>query len=481
MEAAISAIVGDLINRVVCFLVRKYTNKVGEDDRLWRLNQLLLRIVAVVEEADGRYITNSAMLKQLEFFVESMYQGYHMLDTFKYKSLLEGITAEEVRYSPTLSIRSFRLKRSRTMDGTRRSTSMCDSLQSLLQNLEATVANMNEFVILLMGCERMYRRPYDTYLFTDNFMFGRHVEKQRIINFLLQPADPGAALMVLPVIGGCRVGKKVLISHVCSDERVLSHFSSILHISGSNMQSMENTIFKNNTKTLVVIELVLDIDDEKWIKFYSSLAHLSGGSKMIIVGRLGKLARFGTVKPVYLNSLSQAEYNYLFKMLAFGNTDQKGYPELVSVANELALVLGGSLITANVVADLLRRNLNVQFWLHILQRFKGMVENNLSRYGEHPKDIIEKEHPVDISSFASACPVSLRLMPPRVEKDESSKRNFPKMMFGDLIAGSISAPCEDFELVTWKSRIPPYTTYVQSVAACDDQKPGSTDHKRKRQ
>lgn len=244
---------------------------------------------------------------------------------------------------------------------------------------------------------------------------------------------------------------------------------------------MENTTFKNNVKTLVVIELVSDIHDEKWIKFYTSLAHLSGGSRMIIMGRLGKLARFGTVKPVYLNSLSQAEYSYLFKMLAFGNTDQKAYPELVSVANDFALVLGGSLVTANVIADLLRRNLSVQFWLQILQRFKEMVENNLSRYGEHPKDIIEKEHPIDISRFASACSVSLCLMPPRVEKDESSERTLPNMMLGDLIAGSMSLPSEDFELVTWKSRIPPYTKYVQSIAACDDQKQGSMDHKRKRQ
>lgn len=242
MEAAISAIVGDLTNRVLCYLDRKYTDKVGEEVKLRRSNQLLLRIVAVVEEADGRHITNSAMLKQLEFLVESMYQGYHILDTFKYKSLVEGITEKEVRHSSTLSILSFRLKCSRTMDGTRRSTSACDSLESLLENFEAAVANMNEFVILLMGCERMYRRPYDTYLYTDNFMFGRHVEKQRIINFLLQPADPGAALMVLPVIGGCRVGKKVLISHVCSDERVLSHFSSILHISGYNIEYGEYNI-----------------------------------------------------------------------------------------------------------------------------------------------------------------------------------------------------------------------------------------------
>lgn len=42
---------------------------------------------------------------------------------------------------------------------------------------EILVANMTEFVILLGGCKQMHKRPYDTYIYIDNFMFSRLVEK----------------------------------------------------------------------------------------------------------------------------------------------------------------------------------------------------------------------------------------------------------------------------------------------------------------
>lgn len=93
MEATISAIAGDLVSRLISFLVMKYTEKTGLDEKLERLQKLLLRVHAVVEEADGRYVTNSRMLMQLKLIAENMYRGYHMLDTFRYKSVED----EEVR------------------------------------------------------------------------------------------------------------------------------------------------------------------------------------------------------------------------------------------------------------------------------------------------------------------------------------------------------------------------------------------------
>jgi hypothetical protein len=92
------------------------------------------------------------------------------------------------------------------------------------------VSNMTEFVLLLGGCERMFRSPYDTYLYIDNFMFGRHIEKQQGINILLQNNPTPSAPTVLPIIGAGIVGKKTLVAHVCNNQKVMSYFSSILHL-----------------------------------------------------------------------------------------------------------------------------------------------------------------------------------------------------------------------------------------------------------
>lgn len=328
------------------------------------------------------------------------------------------------------------------------------------------VSNMAEFVLLLGGCERMFRSPYDTYLYVDNFMFGRHIEKQQVINILLQE-NPTPAPTVLPIIGTGRVGKKTLVAHVCNNQKVLSHFSSILHLNGESFCKTEHEAFIQAGRTLVVVEFTSDVDDETWRKFYSSTAaHVGRGSKIIIITKVQRLTRFGTVRPVCLNSFSPEEYSYLFKVLAFGSTNPEEYPQLASIANEIAAVLGGSMITANVYADVLRKNQSAKFWFSVLKKYSNVVRSNLSEFGEHPKHLMDKDHPIDISNIASSS-TPLHLMPPHRENDDSTK-DLPKVMFGDLIAGSAILPKEEFELVAWESRIPPYKKFLNVAKYSDE-------------
>ncbi|KAF8779673.1 hypothetical protein HU200_002423 [Digitaria exilis] len=467
MEAAISAVATEIFSRVISFLTQRYRDKTQINEKLERMQQLLLRIHAVVEEAEGRYITNPIMLRQLKCLAESMYQGYHILDIFRYKSFVETIANEEVKTisSQLTTFSPVPFKRSRSISHTRRSCAKIYNLRSVLENLEAAIASINEFVVLLGGCDRCFRRPYDMYLYTDNIMFGRHVEKQQVINILLQDPEEHGTPTVLPIIGGCRVGKKTLVNYVCQNERIKSYFSSIMFLNGYNISRMDTGKLQDG-RVLAVIEFVTDVNDDDWVKFYSTVKHTAcDGSKVIIISRIQNLVRFGTVKTLHLNSLTHQEYKYLFRMLAFGSIDEKDYPQLVAVASELAIVLGGSLITANIIADLLRRNLDVKFWFRILQRFKAMVDNNLSMFGEHPKDILENERPIDITTFNSSHPSSLHMMPPRVARDDdSSERKLYHVSFADLVAGTIALPKNQFILVGWESRLPPYTKFVSDVA-----------------
>ena len=225
MELAISAVTGELVSRFVSYLADKYRScchaQSGET-QLRRLQQLLLRARTVVEEADGRHITNSCMLMQLKQLSAAMYQGYHVLDSIRYRQHKEA-SKDLVSDSSTSSDYIIPFKRARTAYSSTNKASN-SGLQSALENLEGSVTDMVEVVGLLGGCERISRRPYDAYLQVDNFMFGRHVEKQKIINFLLQENIPGPPA-VLPVVGGRGVGKRTLIAHACVDEKVHSHFT----------------------------------------------------------------------------------------------------------------------------------------------------------------------------------------------------------------------------------------------------------------
>ncbi|KAL6641603.1 hypothetical protein ACP70R_019784 [Stipagrostis hirtigluma subsp. patula] len=470
MELVISAVAGDLVNRFMSFLINKYRSEENIEDKTERLKDILIRVHMIVEEADGRYITNSMMLLQLKKLVGVMYRGYHVLDTIKYSTLHSSRAQQEVSSFSGMSFyNSINFLR------TTKSTYISHEIQSILETLETNVSNMAEFVLLLGACDRVSRSPYDSYLYIDNFMFGRHVEKQQVINILMQENISPLSPTVIPIIGGTRVGKKTLIAHVCDNEKVRSKFPSILQINGENISRIEHGHFISGSRSLLVVELHSDVDDENWLKFYSSAKQMGRGSKIVIISRITKISRFGTVKPIHLYSLSHEEYSYLFKVLAFGSTNPEEQPQLASIAKDLAAALGGTLVVANVCADMLRKNQNVHFWLNILKRYQNVVKNNFSVFGEHPKNLMEKGHPVDITRFVSSSSSSqssptLRLMPPHLNEQHDSKKELPKVMFGDLIAGSAILPKEEFEMVTWESRLPPYRRFVNLATYCVDEK-----------
>nr|XP_051210016.1 disease resistance protein RGA2-like isoform X3 [Lolium perenne] len=442
MELAISALTGELVSRFVSFLTNKYhsSRAYSKENQLERLQQLLLRVGMVIEEADSRYIVNSCMLIQLKMLAAAMYRGHHVLDTIR-----------------SMKHREFLEK------------------QSALQNLEAGVANMVEFVVLLSGYERISRRPYDAYLYIDNFMFGRHVEKQKILMFLLEYDSPGRPV-VLPVIGGNGVGKKTLIAHVCDNERVRSHFSMVLHLNGDDLFRITDHEWMSG-KTLVVIEFVSDVDEDDWATFHRSITNMDRGSKVIILGRNAGLEKFGTVKPISLSCLSLEEYSYLFKTLAFGSADQTDHPRLAAMVEKFATVLGGSLISANVLADALRKNLSAHFWLSLLNGARDSVKKNNTRFGAHPQELFSRGHPVHLIGGYILSPAT----PSRIVKSANSmtsipEEGLPRIMFGDLIAreGHVVLPRGDFRLISWESRLPPYTSFVhlvRSASSCVNDKP----------
>lgn len=99
MEVVVSAIIGELISRFISFLIKNNTNQACPEEKLERLRHLLLRVHSVVEEAEGRYITNAGMLVQLNLFVSVLYQGYSLLDTIKYRPH-EKITSQQDQSRP---------------------------------------------------------------------------------------------------------------------------------------------------------------------------------------------------------------------------------------------------------------------------------------------------------------------------------------------------------------------------------------------
>ncbi|KAF8659806.1 hypothetical protein HU200_058273 [Digitaria exilis] len=103
-----------------------------------------------------------------------------------------------------------------------------DEIDRVLQRLQVMSCDLTEFIMLLQNCQPI-SRPIATNIFRDGQMFGRHVDKERIINFLLHEDDQSTEeLGVLPIVGGNEIGKTTLVQYACDDARVRNHFPVIM-------------------------------------------------------------------------------------------------------------------------------------------------------------------------------------------------------------------------------------------------------------
>ncbi|KAK3165292.1 hypothetical protein QOZ80_1AG0031420 [Eleusine coracana subsp. coracana] len=484
METFISAVLSDLISRSVSLVIDNYYRwHKGEDENLQRLLQMLLRVQVIVEEAEERHITNRAMLQQLQMLRETMYKGLYFLDTSRY-STMQLVPDDQV--GGRLFLFSKLSPAKRMCFSTRRMNiafqgDKLKEVQKMLGNLHSIINDMAEFIVFLKSYPPISREPYSKYLFLEKCMFGRQAEMENIICFLLQPEPPGVErLQVLPIVGPPRVGKSTLVEHVCCDQRVRNHFSSIILCSGDptapeGSEVVKKQMTSSRGRSLIVMELAVDfsLDKQHCRKLHFLRSHMPPGSKIIITSRSESILKLGTSEPIRLTFLPQEAYWYFFKVMAFGSTNPEVHPELASIAMELAAELDGSFLVANLICGLLRTNIQTRFWRKILELHKHHVERNRHLFGEHPHTLLHKKNQVVYVWCLSD--ISMRLKVHYCEK-LYHPNEVPNITLHDVMIGSAKG-LGKFDVVAWKSCIPPYHNHLMT---CEIEAPRDMMGKKKR-
>ncbi|CAL4961662.1 unnamed protein product [Urochloa decumbens] len=485
MESLVSAVISDLISRSISFAIDKCRRRQRDaptiEDNLQRMRRVLLRIRITVEEAERRLVTNRAMLRQLQLMREGLYRGYYVLSACNAAQDDPEVSRHDHRSSFALSqfnpakrvctLSSMAsAKMSLLASGIGRELEA--ELQEVLAGLERMASDMKELVVFLSSYPPLSREPYSGHLWLQNRMFGREAEQERIISFLLEPEPPGARnLGVLPVIGRARVGKSTLVEHVCFDERVRKHFSLIVFVDvgdiddghlGSNKGIIKHRDLDSAGKSLVVIELDGHVDESTLRRMLSTLrgARTAHVSKILVTSRSEKIASFGTAQALQLKPLPREAFWYFFKTIAFGSTDAEDHPELASVCMELAGQLNRSFIAANLIGSLLRANPCSQFWRKVLTRLKDFTRMHLVLSGEHPFDLVAKDRPAYLWRLASKTSTTL-IVYNCYQACSAREHDLPKITINEVQIGSAS-PRGKFEVLAWRSHIPPCYSYVLS-------------------
>ncbi|PUZ65050.1 hypothetical protein GQ55_3G191900 [Panicum hallii var. hallii] len=494
VEMFSNAVLGELVNRSISSLFakcEKETAAAAQED-LQLLRRLLMRSATIVEEAERRRVPSRAMLLQLKALRGETFRGYYVLDVVRCRAALGGggRRRDGEDDGDDVARRAFALsrfnpaKRVRSRSGAPEATESPPvlggpspevELHRLVRSLEAMIGDMKEFVVFLTSYPPLYRQPYSAHMFVDKCMFGRHMEKETVMEFLLKKEPPGAEhLGVLPIVGPAHIGKSTLVEHVSDDERVRNHFSLILFYTGNDLEDVtvssfrDKCLIKHHTdnasaeRLLIVIEILDDVDDATWNRLYSSQRSIAQGSKMIITSRSERIERFGTAQALRMKCLSVEAYWYLFKMAAFGGDDPAQHPKMASLALEMASLMQGSFIFASVGAALLSANFNTQSWSRILTRLRQYTQKNASLIREYPGDINAKECPRYTWNVIKEKPDKYFMLYDIYHR--GSGVEVPDISFLDLQGGHAQPPAGKYDILLTKSRIPPYFNYV---CACE--------------
>jgi len=486
MESFLSAVLGELMTRSISFIINKCSNPPGlavEDS----LQRALLRAQVIIEEAVGRQITNQAMLQQLGLLRDAMHRGYYKLDTFRYQPQYAEGGKDHQTVSHFMSPSKLTSARDPYFSSPRAQN--LGPLREALDSLTSMIVDVNELVVFLMSYPRLYRQPYSMHILLGNCMFGRQMEVELVINFLLHEQPHGSEeFEVLPIVGPARVGKSTLVTHVCKDERVRDRFSELFFLNEHELtdenpalrevcaMKNQNSVSKCNKdkRLLLVVELAGDLNEDAWNRLYhASRQCVPSGSKIIVTSRSDKVVKLGTTRPLTLKYLPHEAYWYFFKTLTFGSMDPETHPRLIQLAMEIAKTQNGSFDGAYITSSLLRDNFDIQFWSKVLTFLRQMIQKHVSKFGDHPSHLMNQNRPTQIGRMVAPCQEFVVYCQYQI----SSQEEVPKTRIQDLMYGSVMLPHGKFDVLVWRPSIPPYYSYI---ATCEVRELRTTAAKRKR-
>ncbi|CAN6244284.1 unnamed protein product [Urochloa humidicola] len=241
---------------------------------------------------------------------------------------------------------------------------------------------------------------------TEPKVYGRIEERDIIISKLLSDESDGHNLSVLAIIGNGGVGKTTLAKVVYNDPAVLEHFDILLWIYVSvyfdpvkimrellehlckdrhenirELKELQNFLaneLKFKRVLLVMDDMWEDGKKEIWDEvLIPLLTNHTKGNKILVTTRKLSVAKMTRAMHVTkLGGLQPAEFLCLFKECAFGDENFGGHRKLQRIGQQIVVKLKGYPLAAKTVGKLLRRKLDEEHWIRVLESSEWMHQQD---------------------------------------------------------------------------------------------------------
>ncbi|XP_052483120.1 putative disease resistance protein RGA4 [Gossypium raimondii] len=255
----------------------------------------------------------------------------------------------------------------------------------------------------------VFRR--ETISFVDSSdVIGRDEDKKNIISMLMKPSE-ARNVPVIPIVGIGGLGKTTLAQLVYNDDRVTSLFplkiwicvseefdlSRLLRLiiqsvntgercDDSTLDALQARLrsLLTDKKFLLVLDDVWNENKAKWVELRNLLRSIDGlpQSKIIVTTRSLKVSSImSSICPYELKGLSFEDCLTLFTKWAFNDGDERHYPNLIRIGEEIVKKCKGVPLAVRTLGSLLFQKTDESDWIYIR-------ESEIWRVEQHENDIL---------------------------------------------------------------------------------------------
>nr|KJB83161.1 hypothetical protein B456_013G232100 [Gossypium raimondii] len=290
------------------------------------------------------------------------------------------------------------------------SSKMSHKIKDINRRLGELATEWNSFALSQCNDSRhVFRR--ETISFVDSSdVIGRDEDKENIISMLMKPSED-QNVPVIPIVGLGGLGKTTLDQLAFNDDRVTSLFplkiwicvseefdlSRLLKLiiqsvnkeercDDSTLDALQARLrsLLNDKKFLLVLDDVWNENKAKWVELRNLLRSTDGfsPSKIIVTTRTLKVASImSSIPPYELKGLRLEDCLTLFTKWAFNDGDERHYPNLIRIGEEIVKKCKGVPLAVRTLGSLLFQKTDESDWIYI-------GESEIWRLEQHENDIL---------------------------------------------------------------------------------------------